>query len=166
VIRGTSGEFAELAGPGTFWVGKCWPELDERRIKEIIIECAESCSVKDFIVEDVKCLTKDPNPWTKSFKVFLLACFESAMLNPKMYLGTWEAQPFTKWPSRRMQEAATLPVLETAALPVQEDATPPEPGVAALQVTPGAAAPTVPAAAVLLVAEVGEMLVDSEAVSR
>ena len=88
MIRGTSGEFAELAGPVTFWVGRCRSELDEKRIKEIITKCAESCSVKDFTVEDVKCLTKDPNPWTKSFKVSVPARFESAMLNPKMYLGT------------------------------------------------------------------------------
>ena len=145
VIRGTSGQFAELAGPVSFWVGKCRPELDESRIKEIITKCAESCSIKDFVIEDVKCLTKDPNPWTKSFKVSVPARFESDMLNPQMYLGTWEARPFTRWPSRKQQgptvpdtqpaveaqyfleaqtvpEGATQPVLEAAALAVSETA--------------------------------------------
>ena len=103
VIKGTSGEFSELAGPVTFWVGKCRPELSEDRIKDIITKCAESCGVDNFVVEDVKCLTKDPNPWTRSFKVSVPARLEAAMLNPKMYPGTWEARPFTKWPSRQQQ---------------------------------------------------------------
>jgi len=101
VIKGSSERFAELAGPVTFWLGKCRPELDEARIKEIITECAESCEVNDFVIENVKCLTKEPNPWSKSFKVSVPARFEEAMKNPKMYLPTWEARPFTRWPSRQ-----------------------------------------------------------------
>ena len=113
MIKGTSNELAELAGPVTFWVGKCRPELDEAKIEEIISKCAQSCEVEGFVVESVKCLTKDPNPWTRSFKVSVPARFEEAMKNPKMYLGTWEARPFTLWPSRQLQshggaaEAAT-----------------------------------------------------------
>ena len=103
MIKGTSNEFAELAGPVTFWVGKCRPELDEAKIEEIISKCAQSCEVEGFVVESVKCLTKDPNPWTRSFKVSVPARFEEAMKNPKMYLGTWEARPFTLWPSRQLQ---------------------------------------------------------------
>ena len=106
VIKGTSGEFSELAGPVTFWVGKCRPELTEQRIKEIITKCAESCGVENFLVEDVKCLTRDPNPWTRSFKVSVPARLEAAMHNPQMYPGTWEARPFTKWPSRQQQDPA------------------------------------------------------------
>ena len=101
VIKGTSEEFPELAGPVTFWVGKCRPELDEKRIEEIITQCAETCEVKDFVVESVKCLTKEPNPWTKSFKVSVPARFEEVMSNPKMYLGSWEARPFTRWPRQK-----------------------------------------------------------------
>ena len=100
VIKGTSDQFAELAGPVHFWVGKCRPDLDEDKIKEIIINCAGSCEVKDFEVESVKCLTKDPNPWSKSFKVSVPVKFEEAMKNPRMYLPTWEARPFTRWPTR------------------------------------------------------------------
>ena len=90
----------------TFWVGKCRPELTEQRIKEIITKCAESCGVENFLVEDVKCLTRDPNPWTRSFKVSVPARLEAAMHNPKMYPGTWEARPFTKWPSRQQHVPA------------------------------------------------------------
>ena len=75
--------------------------MDEDKIKEIIKNCAETCEVKDFEVESVKCLTKDPNPWSKSFKVSVPAKFEEAMKNPRMYLPTWEARPFTRWPSRQ-----------------------------------------------------------------
>ena len=82
VIKGTSNEFAELAGPVTFWVGKCRPELEEAKIEEIISKCAQSCEVEGFVVESVKCLTKDPNPWTRSFKVSVPARFEEAMKNP------------------------------------------------------------------------------------
>ena len=103
VIKGTSAQFAELAGPVTFWVGRCRPELSEERIKEIITKNAESCEVKDFMVESVKCLTKDPNPWTKSFKVSVPARFEEVMSNAMMYLPTWEARPFTPWPGKQMQ---------------------------------------------------------------
>ena len=103
VIKGSSEEFAELAGPVTFWVGKCRPELEEAKIKEIIMKNAESCNVKDFVMENVKCLTKEPNPWTRSFKVSVPARFEEAMKNPKMYLPTWEARPFTRWPTRQQQ---------------------------------------------------------------
>jgi len=103
VIKGASGEFAELAGPAHFWVGRCRPELDETKIEEMITKCAQSCDVKDFKVESVKCLTKDPNPWTRSFKVSVPARFEEAMKNPLMYLETWEARPFTPWPSRHPQ---------------------------------------------------------------
>ena len=165
VIRGTSGQFAELAGPATFWVGKCRPELDESRIKEIITKCAESCSIKDFVVEDVRCLTKEANPWTKSFKVSVPARFESAMLNPQMYLGTWEARPFTRWPSRKQQDPA-VPAIQPAseAAPLGA-AVPPVPGAAALPV-PGAAALPVLEAAALLVPEAAKMSVDSEAVSQ
>ena len=104
MIKGSSEEFAELAGPVTFWLGKCRPELEETRIKEIIMKNAESCNVKDFVVENVKCLTKEQNPWTKSFKLSVPARFEEAMKNPKMYLPTWEARPFTRWPSRQQQQ--------------------------------------------------------------
>jgi len=107
VIKGTSEEFPELAGPVTFWVGKCRPELDETRIKEIIMHCAESCEVKDFSIESIKCLTKEPNPWTKSFKVSVPAKFEEVMSSPRMYLGSWEARPFTRWPSRKQGYQAT-----------------------------------------------------------
>ena len=103
VIKGTSDKFAELAGPVHFWVGKCRPELEENRIKEIIMSCAESCEVQDFKIESVKCLTKEPNPWSKSFKVSVPAKFEEAMMNPMMYLPTWEARPFTFWPGRGRQ---------------------------------------------------------------
>ena len=103
VIKGSSEEFAELAGPVTFWVGKCRPEVDEAKINEVIMKCAESCSVENFVIENVKCLTKEPNPWSKSFKVSVPARFEEIMNNPKMYLATWEARPFTRWPSRPQQ---------------------------------------------------------------
>ena len=103
VIKGSSEEFAELASPVTFWVGKCRPEIDEDKIKEVIVKCAESCNVKDFVIENVKCLTKEPNPWSKSFKVSVPARFEEAMKNPRMYLGSWEARPFTRWPSGSQQ---------------------------------------------------------------
>ena len=116
VIKGSSEKFAELAGPVTLWVGKCRPELDEGRIKEIITECAESCDVKDFAVESVKCLTKEPNPWSKSFKVSVPAKFEEAMKNPKMYLPTWEARPFTPWPSRQQSQGHLAPQQQGAAI--------------------------------------------------
>ena len=90
VIKGTSGEFSELAGTVTFLVGKCRPELNKDRIKEIITKCAQSCGGDNFVVEDVKCLTKDPSPWTRSLKdkVSVPARLEAAIHNPKMYPGT------------------------------------------------------------------------------
>ena len=63
-------------------------------------------------MENVKCLTKDPNPWTKSFRVSVPARFEEAMSNPKMYLGTWEARPFTQWPSSRQLKGRATPQQE------------------------------------------------------
>ena len=107
VIKGTSDQFAELAGPVHFWVGKCRPELEEDRIKEIIMSCAESCEVTDFKIESVKCLTKEPNPWSKSYKVTVPARLEEAMKNPRMYLPTWEARPFTMWSGRGRQQPGT-----------------------------------------------------------
>jgi hypothetical protein len=101
VIKGSSEEFADLAGPVTIWVGKVRPELDEDKVKEVILKCAESCEVGGFIIENVKCLTRDPNPYSKSFKVTVPPRFEEAMVNPKMYLPTWEARTFTRWPSRQ-----------------------------------------------------------------
>ena len=56
MIKGTSEEFAELARPVTYWVGKCRPELDEAMVKEIITKNAENCNFEDFSVESVKCL--------------------------------------------------------------------------------------------------------------
>ena len=105
VIKGTSDQFAELAGPALFWVGKCRTDMDDGKIKEIIMNCAESCEVEGFEIESVKCLTTAPNPWSKSFKVAVPAKFEEAMMNPKMYPPSWEARPFTRWPSRRVEAA-------------------------------------------------------------
>ena len=139
-----------------FRVEKCRPELDESSIKEIITKCAESCFIKDFVVEDVRCLTKEANPWKKSFKVSVPARFESAMLNPQMYLGTWEAWPFTRWPSRK-QQGPTVPDTQPAveAQYVLEAQTVPE----------GAAQPVLEAAA-LAVSETAEMSAVSEAVTQ
>ena len=61
---------------------------------------ANKCGVKDFIVESVHSLTKEPNPWSRSFKVCVPARLEEQMHNPQMYPASWESRAFTQWPSR------------------------------------------------------------------
>ena len=87
VLKGSSTELADLAGPVTWWVGKCRPEVTEDKVKEVLAKLAEKCGVTDFIVESVLCLTKDPNPWSKSFKVCVPARLKELMNNPQMYPG-------------------------------------------------------------------------------
>jgi hypothetical protein len=119
VIKGTSSEFPDLATPVTFWVGKCRPDLNEKKVEEVILKNAESFNLVGFAIENVKCLTKDPNPWTKSFKVSVPARFEEAMTDPKMYLPSWEARAFTEWPSRQPQ-GPPAPRQDGSAAPRQE----------------------------------------------
>ena len=107
VVKGSSTEFAELAGPVTWWVGKCRPEVTEDKVKEVLAKLAEKCGVTDFIVESVHCLTKDPNPWSKSFKVCVPARLKELMNNPKCILLHGSPGPSLSGPegSSRAQQA-------------------------------------------------------------
>ena len=40
VLKGSSTEFAELAGPVTWWVGKCRPDTTEDKVKEVLEQLA------------------------------------------------------------------------------------------------------------------------------
>jgi hypothetical protein len=103
VVKGSSTEFAELAGPVTWWVGKCRPEVTEGKVKEVLTKLAEKCGVTDFTVESVHGLTKDTNPWSRSFKVCVPARLEEQMRNPQMYPASWESRAFTQWPTRQQK---------------------------------------------------------------
>ena len=94
VVKGSSTEFAELAGPVTWWVGKCRPEVTEDKVKEVLTKLANKCGVKDFTVESVQSLTKEPNPWSRSFKVAVPARLQEQMSNPEMYPASWESRAF------------------------------------------------------------------------
>ena len=136
VLKGSSTEFAELAGPVTWWVGRCRPEVNEDKVKEVLTKLAEKCGVTDFSVESVHSLTKDPHPWSRSFKVCVPAQLEEQMRNPQMYPASWESRAFTQWPSRqqkgsrgpRLQEAPRAEgpqaqeALRVEGLQLQEDA--------------------------------------------
>jgi hypothetical protein len=103
VLKGSSTEYAELAGPVTWWVGKCRPEVTEDKVKEVLLKLAEKCGVTSFVVESVQSLTKEANPWSRSFKVCVPARLEEQMRNPEMYPASWESRAFTQWPSRHQK---------------------------------------------------------------
>ena len=115
VVKGSSTEFAELAGPVTWWVGKCRPEVTEDKVKEVLTKLANKCGVKDFTVESVHSLTKEPNPWSRSFKVCVPARLEEQMHNPEMYPASWESRAFTQWPSRQ-ERGPTGPQLQEVTM--------------------------------------------------
>ena len=115
VVKGSSTEFAELAGPVTWWVGKCRPEVTEDKVKEVLTKLANKCGVKDFTVESVQSLTKEPNPWSRSFKVAVPARLQEQMSNPEMYPASWESRAFTQWPSRQ-QKGPNGPKLKEASM--------------------------------------------------
>ena len=77
-------------------------------MKEVLQKCAESLAVQNFRVENVHSLTKDQDPWSRSWKVSVPAQFKELMSNPAMYPKGWSHRPFTKGPRR--QERG--PVLE------------------------------------------------------
>ena len=114
VVKGSSTEFAELAGPVTWWVGKCRPEVTEDKVKEVLTKLANKCGVKDFTVESVHSLTKETNPWSRSFKVCVPARLEEQMNNPQMYPASWESRAFTQWPRRQPQGSTGSKPQDTA----------------------------------------------------
>jgi hypothetical protein len=103
VVKGASAKFAELAGPVTWWVGKCRPDTTEDQVKKVLEECAVDLGVNGFAIEKVHCLTKDLNPWSKSFKVSVPAHLAEQMSKPELYPPGWESRAFTQWPSRQQQ---------------------------------------------------------------
>ena len=110
VAEGTAvlAEFDNLAGPEQFWIGNTRPSTDSAKVKEVLQKCAESLSVQNFRVENVHSLTKDQDPWSRSWKVSVPAQFKELMSNPAMYPKGWSHRPFTQGPRR--QERG--PVLE------------------------------------------------------
>ncbi len=103
VVKGSSGEFTDLAEPVTWWVGKCHPDTTEDKVKEVLKKCANNLGISDFAIENVHNLTKDPNPWSRSFKVTVPARLREQMSNPGMYPAGWESRAFTRWLSRQQQ---------------------------------------------------------------
>ena len=102
VMKGSSTEYAELGGHVTWWVGKCRPDVTEEKVKEVLEKLAvDKCGATNFTVESVPNLTKDPNPWSRSFKVCVPASMEKQMQDPRMYPLTWESRQFTQWPTRQ-----------------------------------------------------------------
>ena len=81
-----------------------------------LTKLAEKCGVKDFVVENVHSLTKEPNPWSRSFKVCVPGRLEEHMKNPQMYPASLESRAFTQWPSRKQQNL-TGPRLQEAPRP-------------------------------------------------
>ena len=112
-MKGSSTEFAELAGPVTWWVGNCRPNTTEEKVKEVLEQLAATkCGATDFSVESVHGLTKDPNPYSRSFKVCVPACLEELMRDPRMYPMSWEYRAFTNWPTSRQQQAPRGPQVQ------------------------------------------------------
>ena len=104
VLKGSSTDFAELARPVTWWVGNCRPNVTEEKVKEVLEQLAATkCGATDFSVESVHGLTKDPNPYSRSFKVCVPACLEELMRDPRLYPVSWEYRAFTRWPGRQQQ---------------------------------------------------------------
>ena len=110
VVEGTAvlAEFDDLAGPEQFWIGNTRPTTDSEKVKEVLKKCADNLSVKDFKVDNVHSLTKEQDPWSRSWKVSVPAQFKELMSNPAMYPRGWSHRPFTQGPRR--QERG--PVLE------------------------------------------------------
>ena len=55
------------------------------------------------MIENIRSLIKDPNPWSWSYKVSVPAQWKDLMNNPEMYPPEWESRTFTQWPSRQQQ---------------------------------------------------------------
>ena len=111
VLKGSSTDFAELARPVTWWVGNCRPNVTEEKVKEVLEQLAATkCGAPDFTVESVHSLTKDPNPYSRSFKVCVPAHLEELMRDPRMYPMSWQYRAFTRWPTR--QQAPRAPQVQ------------------------------------------------------
>ena len=73
---------------------------------------ATKCGASGFVVQSVHSLTKDPNPWSRSFKVCVPAHLEELMRDPRLYPVSWESRAFTHWPSSRQQQALRGPKMQ------------------------------------------------------
>ena len=60
------------------------------------------------MIENIRSLIKDPNPWSWSYKVSVPAQWKELMSNPEMYPPGWESRTFTQWPSRQQQGGPRL----------------------------------------------------------
>ena len=110
VVKGNAAKYAQLAAPVTWWVGKCRPDTTEADVKRIMEDLAKDMGAEGFTIEKVHCLTKDPNPWSKSFKVSVPAHLVEHMDKQGLYPPSWESRAFTQWPSRQ-QQAPAIPGL-------------------------------------------------------
>ena len=88
-------DFDNLAGPADFWIGNTHASTDADKMKTVLKRCAESLGVENFVTVDVRCLTKEENPRSKSWKVSVPAGFRELMSNPAMYFRGWNQRVFT-----------------------------------------------------------------------
>ena len=93
--------FMDLAGPADYWIGNTNPTTTPDAIKTVLTKCAEALGIENFSVKEVKCLTKDINPRSKSWKVSVPNCFRETMTNPAMFCRGWTHRVFTHRPSRK-----------------------------------------------------------------
>ena len=64
-------------------------------------KCAENLGVDNFKVIEIKCLTKQDNPRSKTWKVSVPTRLKDIMMDPSMYYNGWTHRVFTFRPDPR-----------------------------------------------------------------
>ena len=72
-----------------FWMGGTNPTMSADDVKKTLTLCAEKLKDEQFTINDIYCLTKFDNPWSKSWKVTVPGRLAEAMINNAMYPKGW-----------------------------------------------------------------------------
>jgi hypothetical protein len=96
--------YTDLAGPEHFWLGNTLPNTTPDMVRELLGKCAEGLSVENFVINDVITLTKETDPWSRTWRVTVPARLKDIMMTPAMYPRGWKHRVFNVG-SRRQPEA-------------------------------------------------------------
>ena len=106
---------ADWAAPVEVFISNTSPDITEQDIKEILKLCAEDAKERenneglgDFIVKDVKCLTKPEfeNPRTNCWRVSVPFKFKEYIMTDLAYPLGWSHRPF--YPPRQKREGTEV----------------------------------------------------------
>ena len=79
-----------------FWIEGTNPDMTKDDVQKTLTLCAKNLNVDCFTFNDIYCLTKFDNSWSKSWKVTVLGQLAEMMMNNAMYLKGWSHRKFSQ----------------------------------------------------------------------